>query len=294
MVSYSFSIFRDAIEYFIGEGGVFLKPNKIKLIGASLLLLTLSSTQLFAATVESNKNQVQSAISFTPYTMPVGAIYINPDDLYDNSRYKIAEGETFIKKEGLYIYGVSYEPLATSFKDVEESHWGNKAIQNIIRKGYLPGMQEDLFFPNEPLMRSQAFQSLDRCLLRNGKYQAAYSRQVIDKSMEKLDPYNWSKYSAASVFSKIALEERTYFTTKDNLYDGMLTKRDALTLVYGLLKFKDPQICEIEDITENTDERLLLYAKYKEILPEQELLQLDKPITKVQWTYILNQLDLIL
>lgn len=272
-----------------------MKSNIIKLIGFISLSLSLSSAPIFASKIETNEPLTkQTVISFTPYTMPVGEIYSNQDDLLDNSRFEIKDGMNFIEKEGIFIFGVNYEPLATTFKDVESFHWGNNSIQNIIRKGYLPGMQEDLFFPNESLMRSQAFQSLDRCLLSNGKYETAYSRQAIDKSMSKLDPYNWSKYSTTSVLSKIAIDQRTYFTTKENFYDDMLTKKDALTLVYGLFKLRDVQISEIEKITQDTDERLLLYAKYTKILPEEELTNLDKPITKVQWTYILNQLDELL
>lgn len=272
-----------------------MKINHIKLIGVLLILSSCAMVQTYAEEVNDIDIQVQKTYpSFVPYTLPIGTFDINPDDFSGRSIQTIKDGLTYIDHEEVYILGVGYEPLVTKFNDIESSYWAGQAIQNVIRKGYLPGLKENLFYPNESIMRSQAFQSLDRCLLSNKIYALAYSRERIDQAMSGLDPNSWSKYHTASVLSKMHITQRNQFVEIENFYDGKLTKEEALKLVFGIMKLRDVEICKIEQTVEDETQWILTYAKNKKILPEKELVKLNEPITRAQWTYILDQLDTIL
>jgi len=75
-----------------------------------------------------------------------------------NNYYYLADGNHSV---GLYTRDEHYNfTKVTSFEDVPEAHWANKAVEAVLRRGWMAGIDKTTFAPEQDVTRGEFIQTL--------------------------------------------------------------------------------------------------------------------------------------
>ncbi len=91
------------------------------------------------------------------------------------------------------------------FKDVPESHWANKTIAKAVANGLMTGYPNNMFKPNEPISRAEAFSIMAKginCPMDECKAETVLSQYCDGKTVP-----NWAKVPVAKVLESGGISE---------------------------------------------------------------------------------------
>ncbi len=92
-----------------------------------------------------------------------------------------------------------------SFKDVPKHHWANKVINNAVANGMMAGYPHDIFKPNEPVSRAEAFTILSKGI--NCPMDECKANEILNQYCDASNVPDWAKIPVAKAIQAGALSD---------------------------------------------------------------------------------------
>lgn len=166
---------------------------------------------------------------------------------------------------GLYVRDEHYNfTKVSSFEDVPEAHWANKAVEAVIRRGWMTGATETTFAPNQEVTRREFIEVLAAA------------------AGTDMDPIQWAKANGVS--------DCTYL-------DSKITREQLVTMMYAYFK---PEAVEVDlsaytdaDDIESWAEAPVMWAVKKGVIKgtSKTTLNPDGFATRAQLAVIINKFN---
>ena len=94
---------------------------------------------------------------------------------------------------------------SSMFKDVPESHWANKTIAKAVANGLMTGYPNNMFKPNQPISRAEAFSIMAKGI--NCPMDECKAETVLSQYCDGNDVPNWAKVPVAKVLESGGISE---------------------------------------------------------------------------------------
>lgn len=274
-----------------GGGGAIIKPP------TNTSLETIKGlSQKDKETIVKNLNEKM------PYTSKDG--FLNEELLMKltNNKFTKKELEEILKDESL-LKELGLEKLLASvktglnpiknpsFNDIDSQHWAYELVVKGAEKGFIAGMPDGGFKPEDALQVADTFTFLDRVLLQRNINEMKLSRSTVEKYIT--DKEHWAFNNMASIASK--LSENTLKTVA-NLGEKPITRE---ILAQTLFEITDGKIKESKERIDFSDTGNSPYKEALEYCVRTGLLvgtgettmSPEKVLTRAELIVILNRLD---
>ncbi len=209
---------------------------------------------------------------------------------------EISKNKTMLKELGIDNISLSAKIGLTpvenpSFNDIKDQHWAYDLIMKGAKKGFIAGMPDGSFKPNEPLQVADTFTFLDRVFLLKGIDEMKLPRSVVENYIT--DKEHWAFNSIASISSK--LSEDTLKIIKD-LGKKPITRELLAQILFEITdgKLKETKIRkEFSDIQESPYKNSIDYCIRTGLLvgTSETTMSPEKALTRVELIVVLNRLD---
>ena len=209
---------------------------------------------------------------------------------------EILKDESLLKELGLEKLLVSVKtglnPIKNpSFNDIDSQHWAYELVVKGAEKGFIAGMPDGGFKPEDALQVADTFTFLDRVLLQRNINEMKLSRSTVEKYIT--DKEHWAFNNMASIASK--LSENTLKTVA-NLGEKPITRE---ILAQTLFEITDGKIKESKERIDFSDTGNSPYKEALEYCVRTGLLvgtgettmSPEKVLTRAELIVILNRLD---
>lgn len=238
---------------------------------------------------------------YTPYTCFEGKLSIaqikelTNNKLTDKQLQEMIENPKLLNELGIDLNKLSFSIHLTPLKDgkfldLGEKHWAYKYVKEASQTGFVMGMPDGTFAPNQYLKAEDTFTFLNRVLVLNGKTQMKNSRSTVEKYITNK---NWAFANVASIYSKLNED-----TIKNILsLEQQPITRDLLAQVLyeatngELKKVKDEQ--KFIDINESKYKDAINYCVATGLLNgmSNDTMNPKKPVTRAELMAILIRLN---
>ena len=209
---------------------------------------------------------------------------------------EILKSKTMLKELGIdniiLSAKIGLTPVANpTFNDIKDEHWAYDLIMQGAKKGFIAGMPDGNFKPNEPLQVADTFTFLDRVLLLKGIDEMKLARSVVEKYI--IDKDHWAFNSVASISSK--LSEDTLRAIKE-LSEKPITREILAQILFEITdgRLKETKIGkEFSDILESPYKNSIDYCVRTGLLvgTSEKTMSPKKSLTRAELIVVLNRLD---
>ncbi|MBE6034937.1 MAG: S-layer homology domain-containing protein [Clostridiales bacterium] len=238
---------------------------------------------------------------YTPYTCLEGKLSITQlkeltnNKLTDKQLQEVIENPKLLNEFGIDLNKLSSSIHLTPLKDVKfldlgEKHWAYKYVKEASETGFVMGLPDGTFAPNQYLQAEDTFTFLNRVLVLNGKTQMKNSRSTVEKY---ITDKNWAFANVASIYSK--LNENT-IKNISSLEQQPITRDLLAQVLYEvtngeLKKVKDEQ--KFIDIDESKYKDAINYCVATGLLTgmSNDTMNPKKPVTRAELMAILIRLN---
>jgi len=171
--------------------------------------------------------------------------YFKPDEKITRAAYvkmlvqalepapKGEDGTAEVNRQvGATVYREAYG-VQPRFTDVPTEHWAGSVIEAAYQAGLIKGAQGGMFYPENPIQRSEAAVLLYRAMvLKNRAEEKVYFRALLPYRDYRTVP-DWAVAAVGTVREKGIMKG-----FKDGTFrpGGYLTRAEAVAAVYGLLE----------------------------------------------------------
>jgi hypothetical protein len=188
---------------------------------------------------------------------------------------------------------LSLEPVEKpSFSDIS-SHWAKDNIIKAAQQGFVAGLPDGTFVPDQALQAADTLTFLNRVLLKNDMVYNKLPRSTVNKYLKEYKDH-WAYASMASVCAK--LDEKTVKAIAE-LGDKPMTRELLAQIVYELTKDQIKPITgqkfSMADINGSPYKNALMFCVGTELLygTSQTTMSPSKELTRAELMAILTRLD---